>query len=770
MLKVCIDDAETLQVLGLAAADFARGTVPRNAMHCFTMATLTALQKKDGGVRGIATGTTFRRLVAKSVAKQFSKDVEAACAPFQFALSTRAGVDCVGHAVRSITEMDQHATLLSIDGVGAYDHVFRSSILKKLKEVPALQPMLPLVRAVYSQPSRYWWQDESGHRHEIQQHEGGEQGDPLMPLLFSLAIHNALEEAKREMVDGEELLAFLDDIYILCSPGRTRFLYNVIREKLLNMAGIQLHTGKTRCWNSAGVCPPGIGDLGQDVWSPRGVKVLGTPVGSEEFVREISDLRLEEEQKLWDAIPWIPDLQCGWQVLLQCAGPRCHHFLQTMPPSASLDYAQRHDTGMLGTMESLLGSVPGTQPQKATAHMLATLPMRMGGLGLRSAVRTAPAAFWASWADALPMIATRLPVAAAHIVHSLTREEGSEGCVGELQEAASRLDREGFVMRPDWTALRDGARPPVVMSAEPGEWQHGWQYHASSASEHNFRETMVLSSACPSDQAHLRSHSGPGSSGILLGAPTGPEFSVLPEHFRTLVLERLRLPLDVVEARCECGTALDTFGRHRAACPHSGRLKRRAVAPERTLARICREAGATVRCNARLRDMNVAVSSTDDRAIEVLASGLPYHHGAQLAVDITLRSVLTRCGNACNQADRVDGVVLARARLEKERKYAELLHGDRCHLVVVGIETGGRWSPEALHFVDTLAATRAREAPPTLRRSAYLAWVRRWPRMLAVSCGRSFAHSLISPPAVDLQGTDGPLPDLADLFQDCLAQ
>ena len=103
--------------------------------------------------------------------------------------------------------------------------------------------------------------------------------------------------------------------------------------------------------------------------------------------------------------------------------------------------------------------------------------------------------------------------------------------------------------------------------------------------------------------------------------------------------------------------------------------------------------------------MNVAVSSMDDQAMEVLASGLPFHHGAQLAVDITLRSVLTRRGNACNQADRVDGVVLARARLKKQRKHAELLQGDRCHLVVLSIETGGRWSPEALHFVDILAAT-----------------------------------------------------------------
>ena len=37
-----------------------------------------------------------------------------------------------------------------------------------------------------------------------------------------------------------------------------------------------------------------------------------------------------------------------------------------------------------------------------------------------------------------------------------------------------------------------------------------------------------------------------------------------------------------------------------------------------------------------------------------------------------------------------------------EHKYAELLQGDRCRLVVVGIETGGRWSTEALQFVEML--------------------------------------------------------------------
>ena len=129
-----------------------------------------------------------------------------------------------------------------------------------------------------------------------------------------------IERSETRSVDGEELFAFLDDVYIVSSPERTRHLYNLVEEKSWSVAGIQLHTEKTRCWNQSGRCPPDMVDLGPEVWSPQGVKVLGTPIGSFEFIKEVSDRRLEEEQRLWDAIPWIPDLQCAWQVLPQCAG------------------------------------------------------------------------------------------------------------------------------------------------------------------------------------------------------------------------------------------------------------------------------------------------------------------------------------------------------------------------------------------------------------------------------------------------------------------
>ena len=121
-----------------------------------------------------------------------------------------------------------------------------------------------------------------------------------------------------------------------------------------------------------------------------------------------------------------------------------------------------------------------------------------------------------------------------------------------------------------------------------------------------------------------------------------------------------------------------------------------------------------VQPNAYLRDMNVGVAAADERRIEVLASGLSCFGGAQVAVDITLRHFLTALGATADRGEEL----LAAARGEKERKYAELVRGRRCKLIVLALSTGGRWSTEALGFVHTLAWAKARSVPEFLRKSA----------------------------------------------------
>ena len=77
------------------------------------------------------------------------------------------------------------------------------------------------------------------------------------------------------------------------------------------------------------------------------------------------------------------------------------------------------------------------------------------------------------------------------------------------------------------------------------------------------------------------------------------------------------------------------------------------------LARVCREAGASVATNVRLADMNLDVPMQDARRIEVVCHGLPPWHGEQLAVDATLVSPLGRDGQPRANANAHPGIVVA---------------------------------------------------------------------------------------------------------------
>ena len=128
-------------------------------------------------------------------------------------------------------------------------------MLKGLLTMEGGDRVLPFVRLFYGDPSTYLWEDDLGGVHSVLQGEGGEQGDPLMPMLFSLGQHAALMAVAARLQDGEKLLTFLDDLYIVTSPGRTVEVHNILREELWRHARISVHQGKTRIWNRGGIMP-----------------------------------------------------------------------------------------------------------------------------------------------------------------------------------------------------------------------------------------------------------------------------------------------------------------------------------------------------------------------------------------------------------------------------------------------------------------------------------------------------------------------------------
>ena len=74
-------------------------------------------------------------VVARTVAQQLGLSVEAATAPHQYALSTRAGSECIAHAIQGLTELNPEATVLSIDGISAYDQISRAAMMDGLSSL-----------------------------------------------------------------------------------------------------------------------------------------------------------------------------------------------------------------------------------------------------------------------------------------------------------------------------------------------------------------------------------------------------------------------------------------------------------------------------------------------------------------------------------------------------------------------------------------------------------------------------------------------------------
>ena len=93
----------------------------------------------------------MRRLVARTIAQSITP----ATSPFQHALVTKSGVECVAHAIQSLTDPDSRATVLSIDGIIAFDLFSRAAMLDGLSTVEEGDSVLPFVLQFYSEPSQY---------------------------------------------------------------------------------------------------------------------------------------------------------------------------------------------------------------------------------------------------------------------------------------------------------------------------------------------------------------------------------------------------------------------------------------------------------------------------------------------------------------------------------------------------------------------------------------------------------------------------------------
>ena len=71
----------------------------------------------------------------------------------------------------------------------------------------------------------------------------------------------------------------------------------------------------------------------------RGIEVLGSPIGSNEFVNRTGLEVLREKAQLLQRLPQLPSLQAVWLLLYSCAVPRPNNLLRVRRPPTWLALA-----------------------------------------------------------------------------------------------------------------------------------------------------------------------------------------------------------------------------------------------------------------------------------------------------------------------------------------------------------------------------------------------------------------------------------------------
>ena len=262
---------------------------------------------------------------------------------------------------------------------------------------------------------------------------------------------------------------------------------------------------------------------------------MGTPQYKQQHLQQ---LRAQHDQLL-QRIPERDDLQASWLLLLFCASPRCNYQLRMLSPHDTAHFAAAHDVAVAACFTRLLDTAPLPAPALGTAH----LPLHMGGLGLTSAVATACPAYWASWADVLPVLQAQAPQQAAAIHHMLSNPTEATTSIQAATHCAEQLRQLGWEP-PDWSQLidRQAVPDPPPQAPESPTIGGGWQQAAARAC-HNTHRAAVLQALDSPSQALLESQAGPHASRPFTTIPYNYNSTYPSPIFRVLLLRRLRLPL-----------------------------------------------------------------------------------------------------------------------------------------------------------------------------------------------------------------------------------
>ena len=644
--------------------NLAAGKVPSEVSPFLCGANLFAALKKSGGHRPVAVGETLRRWTAKCVTKKATADCEAYLSPNQLGVGVKCGAEAIIHAASSILHDDnipqEKKWFLQIDFENAFNMIDRGAVISAVRRHCPKAAFW--VETCYAAHTNLFFGNT-----RINSTTGAQQGDPLSSLLFALVLHPIILQVRDSLPDLILNAWYLDDGTLSGASSDLQAAFDIIRTQGASV-GLNLNAGKSLVWcGNANVSNDPL-QRGVPRAAIDGFHLLGAPVGNIPFSRDAVDARVAKIADIFDTLPSLNDSQIEYALLRSCFSfPKFSYCIRTCEPKSIFPIYEKFDDYQLATFSLSIG-----RQFDDAARKQVFLPIKLGGLGLRSAKQHAAAGFISSVSRTRSIVRALLP-------GNVTNRN--------IDDALSLL------------RISCGNATYSSLSLLPPEFtQHSLSQEIDS---HSFKD--LVDSANIRSKARLNSLSLPHAGDWLDAVPSPAlNLNLNSRSFAAVVCYRLGLPVTSTQPclASSCGHHQDEFGDHAMHCNSDQGM--RGGRHDRLRDKIFKEA-QLASLNPTSERPNLISTSLSRPADVFLPNWLD---GRRMALDVSVTSPTQE--RLLLRAAETPGVAIEQRKSTKVRVHADACRREGIQFCPLVVETFGGWDGEAVDFLKKLARHSAR--------------------------------------------------------------